>query len=97
MTDYFGPSIIDDNTLGGDGIVGGYDPLSSVPPKNLSYVRKIGLDITQLDLSMISFDIQVSATYQKDSTVQVLDPGIPTKISTTKNIINRKSDIKKIF
>jgi len=97
MTDYFGPSIIDENTLGGNGIIGGYDENAVSEPKNLTYVRRIGIDLYQLDASAFSFDIQVSATYQKESSVQILDAAIPPRIKKLNNITIKKLDIKKIF
>lgn len=96
MTDYYGPPILDDNTAGSPGIVGGYDESNPIPPKNITYTKKLGIDIFQLDLNVFSFDIQVSATYQRDSNLQILDITIPPRIKNIKNI-KVKKDFTNIF
>ena len=73
MTDYYGPPI---ETLavasgGGLGELGGYDPQRTASLRNLSYSKKIGIDIYQRDETTFSFDVQVSAIYKRDSLVQV--------------------------
>ena len=73
MTDYYGPPI---ETLavasgGGLGELGGYDPQRTASLRNLSYSKKIGIDIYQRDETIFSFDVQVSAIYKRDSLVQV--------------------------
>jgi hypothetical protein len=97
MTDYFGPSIVGTVATGGDGIVGGYNPANTVQPQNITYVRKIGLDLYQLDKTVFSFDIQASATYQKDSLVQILDASVPVKTVLVKNIGIKKQFLKTLF
>jgi hypothetical protein len=97
MTDYYGPSITSSSSAGGEGIIGGYNPLVSVPPKNITYVRQIGLDLYQMDKQTFSFDIQVSATYQKDSLIQLYETGLPTVIKDVKEVTYDKATIKRIF
>ena len=83
MTDFFGTGIL------GSGRVGG----SSANLKNLTYTKKIGLDINVKDETLFSFDIQVSAKYKADSPSQ-------TAISPTKNtklVPKQASTISKIF
>lgn len=97
MTDYFGPSITSSATSSGDGILGGYNPALSVPPKNLTYVRQIGIDIYQQDKQTFSFDIQVAATYQKDSLIQLYQTGLPSTVKDVKQVTYDKATIKRIF
>jgi hypothetical protein len=97
MTDYYGPSISSSSTAGGNGIVGGYNPSSTIPPKNLTYVRQIGLDLYQRDKQTFSFDIQVSATYKKDSLIQLYETGLPVAIKDVKQVTYDKATIKRIF
>ena len=83
MTDFFGDG------FSGKGRVGGFS--SSV--KNLTYTKKIGLDIQVKDESVFSFDIQVSAKYKVDSPSQ-------TSISPSKNtkLVPKQSEkLTKIF
>ena len=71
MTDYFGVG----NT--GTGKVGGFDPES--PSSNLSnvtYGKKIGMDIFVKDEGTFSFDLTVKASYKRESLTQVVQsPG----------------------
>ena len=97
MTDYYGPSITSSSSAGGNGIIGGYDVSNTVPPKNLTYVRQIGLDLYQQDKQTFSFDIQVSATYQKDSLIQLYETGLPTATKEVKQVTYDKATIKRIF
>jgi hypothetical protein len=97
MTDYFGPAITSSSTSGGDGIIGGYNPGSTIPPKNLTYVRQIGIDLYQQDKQTFSFDIQVSATYQKDSLIQLYETGLPVAVKDIKGVTYDKATIKRIF
>lgn len=97
MTDYYGPSITNASTSAGDGILGGYNPSITVPPKNLTYVRQIGIDLYQQDKQTFSFDIQVSATYQKDSLVQLYQTGLPSTVKDVKQVTYDKATIKRIF
>jgi hypothetical protein len=83
MTDFFGVGLL------GNGRVGG----SSANLKNLSYTKKIGLDINVKDETLFSFDIQVSSKYKADSPSQ-------TAISPSKNtkLVPKQADkISKIF
>lgn len=59
MTDYGGTG----NT--GIGNIGGYGRASS--PVNLTYTKKIGLDLVIKDLGLFSFDVEVTAKYKPDS------------------------------
>jgi len=68
MTDFFGVG------TQGSGRVGGSD----LNLKNLTYTKKIGIDINVKDETLFSFDIQVTAKYKADSPSQ-------TSISPTKN------------
>lgn len=97
MTDYFGPSITSSSTAGGEGIIGGYNPSQTVPPKNITYVRQIGLDLYQMDMQTFSFDIQVASTYQKDSSIQLYETALPISIKSVKSVTYDKSSIKSIF
>lgn len=97
MTDYYGPSISSSSSAGGNGIVAGYDPSSTIPPKNLTYVRQIGIDLYQRDKQTFSFDIQVSATYKKDSLIQLYETGLPVAIKDVKQVTYDKATIKRIF
>ena len=97
MTDYYGPSISSSSSAGGNGIVGGYDPATTIPPKNLTYVRQIGIDLYQRDKQTFSFDIQVSATYKKDSSIQLYETGLPVAIKDVKQVTYDKATIKRIF
>jgi hypothetical protein len=97
MTDYYGPSISSSSSAGGLGIVGGFNPASTVPPKNITYVRQIGLDLYQQDKQTFSFDIQVSSTYQKDSLIQLYETGLPTATKDVKQVTYDKATIKRIF
>ena len=97
MTDYYGPSISSSSSAGGNGIVGGYNPSSTIPPKNLTYVRQIGIDLYQRDKQTFSFDIQVSATYKKDSLIQLYETGLPVAIKDVKQVTYDKATIKRIF
>jgi hypothetical protein len=68
MTDYFGAGNL------GTGRIGGF----STGVSNLSYTKKIGIDINVKDETLFSFDIQVSAKYKSYSPSQ-------TSISPAKN------------
>jgi hypothetical protein len=97
MTDYYGPSITSSSSAGGNGIIGGYNVTNTVPPKNITYVRQIGLDLYQQDKQTFSFDIQVAATYQKDSLIQLYETGLPTATKQVKEVTYDKATIKRIF
>ena len=91
MEDYYG-------TAGGAGagIVGGYDPAVTVPPKNLTYVRRIGVDIYTQDEPVFSFDIQVTAVYKKTSLSQVVATSTPAVNKQLQNIVYTKETIKSL-
>lgn len=83
MTDFFG-----DGTSG-KGRAGGF----SSTVKNLTYTKKIGLDIQVKDESVFSFDLQVTAKYKVDSPSQ-------TSISPSKNtklVPKQAEKLTKIF
>jgi hypothetical protein len=88
MEDYYGPS----GGLG-QGIVGGYDS-STTPPRNLTYSRRIGLDVYAQDETVFSFDVQVSTTYKKTSLSQVIAAAVPTVNKEQQNIVYNKNTIK---
>jgi len=90
MEDYWGPS-----GGAGAGIIGGYK--GSTPPTNLTYGRRIGLDLYAQDEDTFSFDIQVSATYKKTSLSQVIATAYPTFNKETKNIVYDKYTIKTLI
>lgn len=70
MTDYYGTG----NT--GKGIVGGFNPDSTSEPTNITYGKKIGMDIYVKDEGVYSFDILVKASYARESLTQVVQsPG----------------------
>lgn len=94
MTDYFGSG--NQNI----GIVGGYDPdasrqvLSTAKTINLSYTKRIGLDIYIKNETTFSFDIEVSAKYRRESLSQKTDV-IGNQVSTTREQLSiKKSQIK---
>lgn len=58
MEDYFG--------VGTRGKIGGYDS-TGLEKTNLSYAKKIGIDIIAKNLPLFSFDIQVSAKFKPSS------------------------------
>ena len=70
MTDYFGVG------SAGTGMIGGWDPITKTEPTNLTFTKKIGLDLFVKDESPFSFDIQVKASYARESLTQVVQaPG----------------------
>ena len=99
MTDYFGPWISSSATtaVGGLGVIGGYDPTRVGTLKNLTYTKKIGLDLYQQDEPVFSFDIQVSSTYKKESLAQLTALSVPTVAKEVENITFTKSSVKTLF
>jgi hypothetical protein len=90
MEDYYGPS-----GGAGAGIVGGYNPTPGyVAPKDLTYGRRIGIDIYAQDEAVFSFDIQVSANYKKTSLSQVVATAAPAVNKELQNIVYTKDTIK---
>ena len=70
MTDYYGAGST------GTGKIGGYDTVSTVEPSNLTFAKKIGLDLFVKDEAPFSFDIMVKASYARESLTQVVQaPG----------------------
>ena len=91
MEDYWGPS-----GGAGAGIIGGYR-VAYTPSKNLTYGRRIGIDINEQDDQTFSFDIQVSATYKKTSLSQVVATATPSFNKQAKNIVYDKYTIKTLI
>ena len=71
MTDYWGTG------SSGTGKIGGHvPPGSGSEPTNLTFAKKIGLDLYVKDESPFSFDILVKASYARESLTQVIQaPG----------------------
>lgn len=71
MTDYFGSG----NT--GTGKIGGFDPSNPlVNLTNVTYGKKIGMDVYVKDEGAFSFDLTVKASYKRESLTQVVQsPG----------------------
>jgi hypothetical protein len=100
MTDYFGPwisSTITSAAAGGLGILGGYDPQRTGTLRNLTYTKKIGLDVYQQDEPVFAFDVQVSATYKKDSIAQLDALSVPEVAQKVENISFTKASVQTLF
>lgn len=99
MVDYFGPWISSAVTApaGGPGILGGYDPQRVGTLRNLSYTKKIGIDIYQQDDPVFAFDVQVSATYKKDSIALVDALSVPEVAKVVENITFTKTSVKSLY
>ena len=70
MTDYWGTG------SSGTGKIGGHVPGSGPESTNLTFAKKIGLDLYVKDESPFSFDILVKASYARESLTQVVQaPG----------------------
>lgn len=71
MTDYYGVG------SSGTGKIGGFDPSNlTAEPTNLTFAKKIGLDLYVKDEAPFSFDILVKASYARESLTQVVQaPG----------------------
>ena len=65
MTDYWGTG------SSGTGKIGGHVSPSGSEPTNLTFAKKIGLDLYVKDESPFSFDILVKASYARESLTQV--------------------------
>lgn len=92
MLDYYGE----------DGIVGGYDLDTATQIEanntqtNLTYSKKIGLDIYVKDESVFSFDIQVTSKYQRESLAQKIE-NTSSSIGISREVLKvSKKDIKSI-
>jgi len=59
MVDYYGNG-------NNDGIIGGYDSSGGIKT-NLTYQKKIGIDILPKNMNLFSFDINVQAKYKASS------------------------------
>lgn len=91
MEDYYGPA-----GGAGNGIVSGYNPNVTVPPKNITYARRLGIDIYAQDESAFSFDIQITSTYKKTSLSQVVATATPSVNKQLQNIVYTKETIKSL-
>jgi hypothetical protein len=92
MTDYAG-----DNTGTGTGFIGGYDSTPGwTPPTQLNYTKKIGIDIYVKDTTVFSFDVQVSATYKRESLAQRVDEIQTSLVKSRENITYSKTSIKNL-
>jgi hypothetical protein len=81
----------------GAGIIGGYNTaVGQVAPSNLTYGRRIGLDIYAKDEAIFSFDVQVGAIYKKTSISQVVASAVPTETKEVENITYTKDTIKSL-
>lgn len=90
MTDFAG-----DNTGTGTGFVGGFDStVGWSPPTQLNFAKKIGIDLYTKDNTVFSFDVQVSATYKRESIAQRVDEIQTSLVKTRENITYSKSSIK---
>lgn len=96
MTDYFGESGL------GTGIIGGFDPEAAVQitvdtkKVNLTYERKVGLDIYVRGESPFSFDVSLSAKYRRESLGQKVDK-VGKRVSKTRETLTvKKSQLKNI-
>lgn len=89
MTDYYGSGST------GTGILGGFN-LGTVPPKNISYKKKIGIDIYVRDLTVFSFDVVVNAVYQRTSLAQRIDTIQTSLVKTRENITYDKTTVKNL-
>lgn len=90
MEDYYGSS-----GGAGAGFIGGFSTAAGfVPPANLTYGRRIGIDIYTQDEPAYSFDIQVNAVYKKTSLSQVVATATPTVNKQLQNIVYSKDTIK---
>lgn len=90
MEDYYGGS-----GGAGAGIIGGYS--GNTPPKNLSYGRRIGVDIYVQDQAPFSFDVQVNASYKKTSVSQITAAATPTVNKKLQNVVYDKNTIKNLY
>ena len=91
MEDYYGGS-----GGAGAGIIGGYAP-STTPPKNLTYGRRIGVDVYVQDQAPFSFDVQVNASYKKTSISQITAAATPAVNKRLQNVVYDKNTIKNLF
>jgi len=89
MTDYWGAG------SAGTGIVGGYNSTSR-PPQNITYKKKIGIDIYRRDETVFSFDIVVGSTYKRTSLAQRIDTIQTSLVKTRENITYDKTTVKNL-
>jgi len=89
MEDFYGEG------SNGNGIVGGFNSDSTVPPTNLTYARRVGLDVF-LKNDTYSFDVIVYATYKKESLAQVISSTTPDLDKRLQDVTYTKQSIKTI-
>ena len=65
------------------GDVGGYRTLGSL--NNITYTKRIGVDIKVADVELFSFDVEITGKYQNDQPV-LNRQSIVTKGSTYQNL-----------
>ncbi len=74
MTDFFGDG------YDGIGHIAGISNTQVV--KNVSYAKKIGIDLYVKDTSVFSFDIRISSKYKSSTPVKITTPGISSSYNT---------------
>lgn len=96
MADYFGQG------NQGIGVIGGFNPISSTQiiskakAINLSYTKRIGLDVYVKNETTFSFDVEVTAKYRRESLSQKIDV-IGNQVSITREQVSiKKSQIKEL-
>lgn len=89
MTDYYGAG------SAGTGIIGGYKP-ATVPPKDITYKKKMALDIYRRDETVFSFDVVVGASYKRTSLAQRIDTIQTSLVKTRENITYDKTTVKNL-
>jgi hypothetical protein len=50
-----------------------------------------------MDKEVFSFDVQVAATYQRDSLIQLYETGLPVAIKEVQKVSFTKETIKSLF
>jgi hypothetical protein len=90
MEDYYGEN---EN----DGIIGGFVDGSVEEPENMTFIKKIGVDIYQENETVFSFDVEVTAKYTKQSLVEKVSTNMTSVENTSqKNVSVKKTDLKSL-
>jgi hypothetical protein len=84
MEDYYGTNET--------GIIGGFKPDTIEEPQNLTYTKRVGLDIQRKNETTFSFDIEVTAKYKKQALVEKVNANNVTQTTMTSEM----QEIKKI-
>ena len=86
MVDYYGETEE-------PGIVGGYKGISAVSQldANLTYEKRIGLDLYIMDKSPFSFDIDVTAKYNKNTVSEKISTSPNSSVKTSSLNVNRNA------